>query len=121
MSCKSCKKPSEFKPRKNVLNEKQTTGVKIRNYFFNTLLFLILTLIIVPIAVPAIIYILFKSIVLEQSINIFPFLVYISKKIATKYGEEDDEEENEEGEDFDEENYDYELENPNDIVEIKSK
>ena len=78
--------------------------------------FLILTLIIVPISIPAIIYMLFKSIVLEKSINIFPLMLYISKKIVTKYGEDD-----EDDEEIDDENYEYELENENDIVEIKKQ
>lgn len=119
MSCNTCKKST----KKETIKEKNVESkinlfVKIRNYTIKIFAFLFLSIIFIPLVVPATIYALFVTIFTEKGVNLVPLGLYIGKKIFKEDDEELDEDSDEE---FDEEfnENEYELENPNDISIIK--
>jgi TM2 domain-containing membrane protein YozV len=129
MACTSCKKTNEELYEESVNNHSETkkTHKKILNYILKFGIFLLLSMIIVPIIIPVTIYVLYITIVSKESINLIPLLVYLGNKL---YGTEDKEPEDEDDDDNEEEfendeDYDklseseYELISPNDITIIK--
>jgi hypothetical protein len=103
MSC-NCKKPNT-----NLELEKTetTNRLKILNTIFNFLTFLLVFVISVPMVVPFVGYLLFKSIVLkDNTINTFNLFYKIGKKLM----ESEDSSDDGELEDDDDDNYELELE-----------
>jgi hypothetical protein len=102
MSC-NCKKPNT-----NLELEKTetTNRLKILNTIFNFLTFLLVFVISVPMVVPFVGYLLFKSIVLkDNTINTFNLFYKIGKKLMESEDSSDD------GElEDDDDNYELELE-----------
>ncbi len=86
MSCNSCKSGQNI-PDQNIENNKS-----IGKYIVNFILFLF-TCVILPLIFPLIIIMLFKTIVLNNNINLLPSLVQIGKNLKGKEIEEDDNEE----------------------------
>lgn len=106
MSCNTCK--SKSKDPKQL--ELKPTGSK--NYIVKFIVFVIAAAILTPFIIPIFLVVLFKVLVLGHGVDITPLLRYLGKKIfhEEEEPEDDDEEFNED---------DYELENPNDIIEFK--
>jgi len=95
-------------------NKNNSTALKIINYTFKTLLFLIVSALSLPIVVIFTFYILFKTLVLGDSINMNSAITSIGK--ALKLNKDNDS--NEEDEDLiDEDNEDdYEIYDVDDIT-----
>lgn len=108
MSCNTCKSKKE----KNLNPETETVG---NNYLGKVIVFLLSGVILTPFIIPIFLVVLFKVIVLGHGVDITPLLKYLGRKIFKKDEEESETENEELNED------DYELENPNDIIEFKSK
>lgn len=93
MSCSSCKKKQT--PIINLV-EKTSPKSKLSIFFGYTLKvfsFLIIFLITIPIIIPLLGFVLFKTIVLNQSLDIYPMILHIGKKIFEDKKEEEEEEE----------------------------
>ena len=119
MACNTCKKKN-LVTQNEVLTTNKSLGKKIRDGFFNFLLFLVLTAIVVPLIIPVSVVALFNLIMLEKTINIYPMMLYIGQRFVKKYGEEEEEEDEEDDDDYDNlDEEEYELENPNDVFVLK--
>lgn len=83
---------------KGDINPKEDTNtMSIKKYVYRFISFLLITVIGLPIAVPMIVYYLFKNIVLNESVDIISTLIKLGKRLK-KASEEEEEE-------FTEENY----------------
>jgi hypothetical protein len=103
MSC-NCKNQSD---ETNVEKTEATKNVKVLNTIVNFLIFLILFVISVPLVIPFVGYMLFKSIVLkDNTINTFNLFYSLGKKLMEKESESDDID----FDDEDDDNYELELE-----------
>ena len=119
MACNTCKKT---RTNEKTVKLKDTESqinifVKIRDYTIKIFAFFFLSVIFVPLVIPATLYALFVTVFMEKGINIVPLGLYIGKKLFKKKDEDDD---------FEDEDYDdlltedeYELEDSDDITIIK--
>lgn len=83
---------------KGDINPKEDTNtISIKKYVYRFISFLLITVIGLPIAVPMIVYYLFKNIVLNESVDVISTLIKLGKRLK-KASEEEEEE-------FTEENY----------------
>lgn len=97
MSCNSCKKKENFSEKKIKIQTESNSNllVKILIFFFTSL---IISILIIPITN----YVLFKTIVLDKSIDIFPLMKRIYEVLMGKACKEDFDDEYDEF--YDEEN-----------------
>jgi len=120
MACTTCKKTKADIAEDILIKEfKDKKGPKkIRDYFFKTILFLILAIIMTPILIPIFIIVLFKMVVLSKELNLLPIVSYIGRKIFRSESDEDwgDDEDSEEYDNLDEN--DYELLDENQIIKL---
>ena len=93
MSCNSCKKKQT--PITN-LSEKNTPNSRLSIFFgyvLKVFSFLIVFSLTIPIIIPLLGFVLFKTIVLNKSLDIYPMILYIGKKIFSDKKEDEEEEE----------------------------
>ena len=92
MACSSCKGSKTSTEIKTSYNAR----VKAHNYFLKFIVFCIMML-LMPVIVLALIWILFKNIVLSEHVDIIPairqFVSYVGQKKKKDEDEEDDEQE----------------------------
>lgn len=104
MGC-GCKKDSNNDLMLSDSVSEKNKKIKNVEYISRTFLFLF-SLIIVPLIIPVVIWLLFKTIVLSDSIDVLPALKILGLKLKKMTDDDDEEEEEEEdGEDFNEEEY----------------
>jgi hypothetical protein len=109
MGC-GCKKDSNNGLTLSDSVSEKNKNQKIVEYIPRTFLF-IFSLIIVPLIIPAVIWLLFKTIVLSDSIDVLPALKILGLKLKKMTNSEDDDEDDEdedevgEEEELNEENY----------------
>ena len=107
MVCSTCKQSN---PTFVATSDEKVSNLKnIKYYFIKFLVFLVVSIILVPFIIPILLFVLFKTIVLSEGVNIMPLLLHVGKKIFPEEKEEEDEDE-EINED------EYELENVHDVV-----
>lgn len=109
--CKDKKERLKEIVETETLPEKSFLG-KTRDYAIKSVLFLVLSVVVVPILIPISIVVLFRMVVLSKNINLLPLVTYIATKLFTK--DDEDEDDDEDDDDIDED--DYELENPEEII-----
>ena len=124
MACNSCKKRKDgekvFNNIKNNVNEpNRPIGKKILDFSVRILLFITFLVFITPLFIIGYLVALFKLTILSKELNLVPVLYYISTKILKLDKDEDDDDEDDDEEDFNEDEYEYVLENLDDIIEIK--
>jgi hypothetical protein len=125
MGCKSCKEKNNGVTAKDLLpetsNDKKTILTRVTEYTLKFVLFLISFTLLAPFIIPILAVALYYTIVMSKAVDIMPLLKFLTKKMFKRVfdneKEEDDEDEDEDDEDLTP--YEYELENPHDIVEIK--
>ena len=124
MACNTCKKTriNEKITKEQKSESKLNLLILIRDYTIKIFAFLFLSVIFIPLVIPATIYVLFVTVFTEKGINIVPLGLYIGKKLFKK----DVDDEDLDDEDLDDEDYDdllnedeYEFEDSNDITVIK--
>ncbi len=93
MSCNSCKKKQTSIANLSEKNTPKSWLSIFLGYALKVFSFLIIFCITIPIIVPLLGYVLFKTIVLNQSLDIYPMILYIGKKIFSDKKEDEDEEE----------------------------
>jgi hypothetical protein len=113
MACNTCKKTQSNE--KVSVNENSNFFIQIRDNTIKFLFFIVATVIIVPIVIPATIYTLFITIFTNKGINLVPLGVFIGNKLFNK----DKNEEEDEDEEFDFDEDDYELEDSDKIIVVK--
>lgn len=80
MGC-NCKKDKVLREDRMPPLDKANTGGKIANYGVRVVMFLLLSILAVPVTIPVVIYTLFKSVVLNKNIDFFPAIVQLTKPI----------------------------------------
>ena len=126
MACTSCKKNKDgkkvFNDIKNNVNEpNRPIGKKILDFSVRILLFLTFLIFITPLFIIGYLIALFKLTILSKELNLVPVLYYIGTKLLKLDKDEDNDDDNDDEEDIYEEDFnedEYELENPDDIIEI---
>jgi hypothetical protein len=125
MACTSCKKNKDgekvFNNIKNNVNKpNRPIGKKILDFSVRILLFLTFLIFITPLFIIGYLIALFKLTILSKELNLVPVLYYIGTKFLKldKDEDDDDDEDDFDEEDFNEDEYEYVLENPDDIIEI---
>ena len=117
MGCNTCKSKNELVQKtlkfENDNNEKKSLFKKIAGYFLKVILFLISSILLIPVSIGITIWILFNTLILNKKLDVFSIVYAIGKLIFHKKYEE----EKEDDEDFDEEN--YELEDISEVVVLK--
>jgi len=130
MACNSCKKRKDgekiFNNIKNNVNEpNRPIGKKILDFTFRILILLSLLVFLTPLLFVGYLFAIVKLTLFSKEPNLVPVLYYIGTKILKldKDDEEEDDDEDDEDEfnedDDNEDDYEYELENPDDIIELK--
>jgi hypothetical protein len=126
MGCKSCKEKNNGLTAKDLLpdtsDDKKTILTRITEYSVKFILFLILFTLLAPFIIPILAVALYYTVVMSKAVDIMPLLKFLTKKMFKKAFDNQKEEEEEDDEDeYDDDltPYEYELENPHDIVEIK--
>jgi len=116
MACNTCKKSktTDKSKTKNDTVSNNDLSIKIRDNIIKFFAFILLSVIFIPLVIPATLYTLFITIFTDKGINIVPLALYIGKKIFKKDEEEEDDFEDEDSLDWDE----YELDS-NEITVIK--
>jgi hypothetical protein len=124
MACSSCKKQKNNKKIFNNIENKITDKnkpltKKIFDFFVKIVLFFVLLALLTPLFIVGYIVALFNLVILSKGPNILPVIYFIAAKILKLNNEEDDDEDEEDDDVFDEDEYEYELENPKDIIVLK--
>jgi hypothetical protein len=124
MACNSCKKQKNNKKifnniEKKVTDKNKPLTKKILDFFVKIVLFFVLLTLLTPLFIVGYIVALFNLVILSKGPNILPVIYFIAAKILKLSNEEDDDEDEEDDDVFDEHEYEYELENPKDIIVLK--
>jgi positive regulator of sigma E activity len=122
MACNSCKKNKNgekvFNDIKNNVNQpNRPIGKKILDFSTRILLFITFLIFLTPLFIIGYLVALFKLTLLSKELNLVPVLYYIGTKFLKLDKDEDDDDEDDE-DDFNEDEYEYMLENVDDIIEI---
>ena len=126
MACNSCKKRKDgekvFNNIKNNINKpNRPIGKKILDFSVRILLFFAFLIFITPLFIIGYLIALFKLTILSKELNLVPVLYYIGTKLLKLDKDDDDDDDDDDEEDIYEEDFnedEYELENPDDIIEI---
>lgn len=113
MGCNTCKK-SKTTDKSKIINNATLNNnllIKIRDNIIKLFVFIFLSVIFIPLVIPATFYTLFITIFTNKGINIVPLALYIGKKI---FNDNDDDDDDDDALDWDE----YELDS-NEITIIK--
>lgn len=102
MACNSCKKNTEDTIQKVSIP---------KNILVRVFIFLLTSVILVPLIIPILLITLFRVIILSKNVDVLPLAYFLGKKIFP------DEEEEEDDEEEDDEETEYELED--EIIEFK--
>jgi hypothetical protein len=127
MACNSCKKRKDgekiFNNIKNNVNEpNRPIGKKILDFTLRILILLSLLVFLTPLLIVGYLFAIVKLTLFSKEPNLVPVLYYIGTKfLRLDKDEQDEDDDDDEEDDEDEFNEDdeYELENPDDIIELK--
>jgi hypothetical protein len=127
MACNSCKKRKDgekvFNNIKNNVNEpNRPIGKKILDFILRILILLSLLVFLTPLLIVGYLFAIVKLTLFSKEPNLVPVLYYIGTKfLKLDKDEQDEDDDDDEEDDEDEFNEDdeYELENPDDIIELK--
>lgn len=103
MGCSTCKGTQRtiLSDVKIPDNGRKTLIFNILEYLNRIIIFLFISIIIVPFIIPIFLYVLFKSIVLSKQINMMPLLLYVGRQLLKV--DEDFDEEDEYDDEYDDE------------------
>ena len=125
MACNTCKKSTTYEKisddyKKNQTKTQTNFLMAVRDNTIKIFVFLLLSVIFIPLVIPATLYTLFVTVFTDKGINIVPLGLYIGKKLFNDKEEDDEDDDDLEDEEYDDllDENEYELDE-NEITVIK--